>query len=77
MLDSYVLLLRHVGRDSDATAVEARIRLILSDPILETPSTTWAKRGADQGEFDRDRQACPRKRGTARAHTDPRRSKAL
>ena len=58
MLDSYVLLLRHLGRDSDATAVEARIRLILSDPVLETPSTTWAKREADQGEFDRDRQAC-------------------
>jgi hypothetical protein len=61
MLDTYAFLLRQVGRESDAAAVEARIRLILSDPILETPGTTWARRGADKSEFDADRQACLKK----------------
>jgi hypothetical protein len=32
------------------------IRSILPDPILEALSTAWVKRGADQEDFDTDRQ---------------------
>lgn len=58
MLADYALLLRNLERADEAAVIEARIRSILSDPVLEAPSTIWVKRGADQEDFHRDRQDC-------------------
>jgi hypothetical protein len=60
ILADHAVVLRALGRGTEAAAVEARLRAILEDPSVQRPSTIWERPGFAEADLDADEVACAR-----------------
>jgi hypothetical protein len=58
VLADYLVVLRHLGRETERAATEGRLRGILAEPTVRAPGISWTKPGAGPGELERDEEAC-------------------